>query len=264
MKSFELLEPDAIKLMTKHFTRGRGGRSVKYVVLHHMAGVADYLKCWDWWQTRAASAHYCISPTGHTGQTVYDRDTAWANADAVANAESITIEHSNSVGASGDWLISKETLEEGAHLVAAICAFFRLGRPQWGVNVRTHDEFFATSCPYHLRRGGIYGASYMERAQWWYDKMTGTIKEETKEPPMSDPINLGTVVKATDGTEHAVVDLLRYTDGRVFVMESRTLPRLEEKMDRIINLLEKRANDDDPAENPDQLSLQLDCCPKTE
>lgn len=264
MKNYELLEPDAFGLMKKHFTPGRGGRRVKFVVLHHMAGIGDYLQCLRWWDTRAASAHYCISPTGHTGQTVYDRDTAWANADAVANAESITIEHSNTVGAAGDWLISAETLEEGAHLVAAICAYFRLGRPQWGVNVRTHDEFFATSCPYHLRRGGIYGANYMRRAQWWYDVMTGTIKDEVKEPPMSDAINLGSVVQATDGTEHKVVDLLRYTDGRVFVMESRTLPRLEEKMDLILEALGKLKIVPDPAGDPDQLALQLDCHPHTE
>lgn len=184
MKNWDTLEPDQIRLMNKHFSYGRGGRKIRHVTLHHMAGIGDTDQCWNWWQTRAASAHYAISRTGHIGQLVWDRDTAWANANLVANQESLTIEHSNSAGAASDWPISDATLEEGAHLVAAICKFYDLGRPKWGVNVRTHADFYATSCGYHLRPGWKYNAKYMARAQWWYDQMTKptiapTLKEDS-------------------------------------------------------------------------------------
>lgn len=172
MKNWDTLDPDKIRLMNKHFTRGRGGKKIDMVVIHHMAGVGDTDQCWQWWQTRQASAHYAISPNGEIGQLVWDRDTAWHAANLDINQRSIGIEHSNSAGAAADWPISDRTLEEGAHLVAAICKFYNLGRPQWGKNVRTHSDFFATSCGYHLRPGWKYHAHYMARAQYWFDQMT--------------------------------------------------------------------------------------------
>ncbi|WP_211438909.1 N-acetylmuramoyl-L-alanine amidase [Corynebacterium glutamicum] len=172
MKDWATLEPDKIRLMNKHFTPGRGGRKIRHVTIHHMAGIGDTDQCWNWWQTRQASAHYAISRTGEIGQLVWDRDTAWGNANLVANQESVIIEHSNSGGANLDWPIADPTLEEGAHLVAAICLFYGLGRPQWGVNVFTHSDFYATSCGYHLAKNRKYNAWYMGRAQWWYDQMS--------------------------------------------------------------------------------------------
>lgn len=171
MKDWYTVQPDVVKLMNKHFTKGRT-RKLRYITLHHMAGVGDVAQCWQWWQTRAASAHYAVAPDGEVGQLVWDRDTAWSNGDSVSNAESITIEHSNLAGAGEDWPISSKTLEEGAHLVAALCRFYELGRPQYGVNVRTHDEFYGTSCPYHLRPGHKYHDEYIARAGEWYDDMT--------------------------------------------------------------------------------------------
>lgn len=174
MKNWRTLDADAVKLINKHFTRGRGGRKVRHVTIHHMGGIGDGEQCWQWWQTRAASAHYAISPTGHITQLVYDDNTAWANANLVSNQETIAIEHSNNGGAAQDWPISEKTREEGAHLVAAICVYFKLGRPVSGKNVRFHniESGGATSCPYHLGPGGKYHDSYMRRAQYWYDQMT--------------------------------------------------------------------------------------------
>lgn len=172
MKNLSTLQPDVIRLMNKHFTPGRGGREIRYVVLHHTAGVLTTEQVWNIWQTRQASAHYIIEPSGRIGQLVYDRDTAWANANLQANQESITIEHSNSAGADQDWPINSITIEKGAEWVAAICAYYKLGRPEWGKNVRGHSDFHSTSCPYHLRRGGKYHDQYMRAAQAAYDRLT--------------------------------------------------------------------------------------------
>lgn len=195
MKNWDTLDPDKIRLMNKHFSRGRGGKKIDMVVIHHMAGVGDTDQCWDWWQTRQASAHYAISPSGEIGQLVWDRDTAWHAANLDINQRSIGIEHSNSAGAAQDWPISDATLEEGAHLVAAICRFYKLGRPWVGKNVRFHREFAGTSCPHHLAPGGKYFDHYMRRAQHWYDEMS---KPKAAPPPptsssvpqIGDPVNL--------------------------------------------------------------------------
>lgn len=175
MKNWRTLQPDQVRLINKHFTPGRGGQRIQHVTIHHMGGIGDTNQCWQWWQNRQASAHYAVSKTGHIGQLVWDRDTAWANANLLSNQRTIAIEHSNSGGPGQDWPISEKTREEGAHLVAAICVYYKLGRPVSGRNVRFHnvESGGATACPYHLRPGGKYHDSYMRRAQYWYDQMTG-------------------------------------------------------------------------------------------
>ena len=172
MKSWETLEPDRVKLLNKHFTPGRGGKKIDKVVIHHNAGVLSIDQIWQVWQDRAASAHYQITTTGEIGQLVWDRDTAWHAANQHINQTSIGLEFSNSAGANADWPITDKTIEEGAHLVAAICKYYKLGRPQAGKNVRFHREFTGTSCPYHLAPGGKYHNTLMSRAQYWYDQMT--------------------------------------------------------------------------------------------
>lgn len=173
MKNWETLEADVVKLMNKHYTPGRGGKKIDKVVIHHNAGVLSIDQIWQVWQDRAASAHYQIETGGRIGQLVWDGSTAWHAANQHINQTSIGLEFSNSAGANADWPIANKTIEEGAHLVAAICKYYKLGRPQAGKNVRFHREFTSTSCPHHLAPGGKYHATLMGRAQYWYDQMTG-------------------------------------------------------------------------------------------
>lgn len=189
MKSWKDLEPDRYRLLTKNYTPGRGGRKIRYVVIHHNAGMLSIDQIWQVWQTREASAHYQVTIDGQIGQLVNDSDTAWHAANLTRNQESIGIEHANSGGAAADWPISEKTREEGAHLVAAICRYYGLGRPAWGVNVRPHSETGQTSCPYRLGPNGEYGKAYIARAQYWYDQMgSGTTTSTTpvKETPVTD------------------------------------------------------------------------------
>lgn len=167
MKNWETLDADVVKLLTTHFTIGRSGRSVDKVVVHYNAGNLTVEGCWSVWQTREASAHYQVEDGGRIGQLVYDRDTAWHAGNWDANCSSIGVEHANR----SDGTISEACLDNGAHLVAAICKSFGLGRPEWLKNVFPHKYFSATSCP-----GQIYGSqkdAYIQRAQYWYDKMCG-------------------------------------------------------------------------------------------
>lgn len=162
---------DKTRWMNKHYTPGRSGRTIKKITRHHMAGIGDVDTCWNWWQSRAASAHYAVQDD-HVGQLVRDEDTAWSNANSVSNQESITIEHSNSAGAASDWPISDATIHRGAELAAELCLKHNLGRPQYGVNIDDHRDHFATSCPHHLAAGGKYHDQWMSHAQAHYDALT--------------------------------------------------------------------------------------------
>lgn len=177
------VEPDVYRLIDKHYTPGRGGAEIEFVTLHHMAMIGDIDDCVRVWKDRPASAHYAISPTGMIGQAVNDSDTAWSNTNLYSNQRSISIEHSNSGGPDQDWPISEATREAGAHLVAALCRYYKLGRPVSGQNVRFHaiESGGMTSCPYHLRPGGKYHDSYIRRAQYWYDHMTNAAPAPKKE-----------------------------------------------------------------------------------
>ncbi|MCV0012632.1 N-acetylmuramoyl-L-alanine amidase [Mobiluncus mulieris] len=170
MKNWLALEADIDLIMNKHYTPGRNGRRIDKVIIHHNAGNLTIRGCYDVWQTRPASAHYQVQTDGRIGQLVWDRDTAWHAGNFAANTTSIGIEHADMT--SDPWTVSEACLDNGAHLVAAVCKFYGLGRPQWGKNVFGHKDFSATACPASL--AGSQHAAYMARAQSWYDQMIGT------------------------------------------------------------------------------------------
>lgn len=176
---FEKLNADVNMFLTKHYTKGRGGKNVEFVGIHYNAGDLTVEGCYSVWQTREASAHYQVESSGRCGQLVHDWDTAWALGNFDANQRSINIEHANKK----DGTITEECLDVGAHLTAAICKRFGLGRPEWGKNVKPHSSIKPTQCP-----GQIYGSqkdAYIQRAQYWYDKMMGG--EPVAPTPTPDP-----------------------------------------------------------------------------
>lgn len=171
MKDWKTLQPDVTRLMNKHFTKGRGGNKIECVVVHHNAGVLSIDQIWQVWQSRPASAHYQVESGGRIGQLVWDRDTAWHAANQYTNQRSIGIEVSNSAGPNQDWPITDTAIREAGRLIAAVCLYYKLGRPKSGNNVRFHREFTNTSCPYHLAPGGKYHNALFAEAQRFYDEL---------------------------------------------------------------------------------------------
>ncbi|MFY1821309.1 N-acetylmuramoyl-L-alanine amidase [Bifidobacterium pseudocatenulatum] len=169
MKNWNTLEADENLILNTHYTPGRSGGSVKYVVVHHNAGNLTAQQIYNVWQTREASAHYQVAADGKISQHVWDSDTAWACGNWDANTNSISVEHAD-INTS-PWTVSDATLDNGAHLVAALCKYYGLGRPQWNVNVFPHSHFSGTQCPASI--AGSQNAAYMAKAQYWYDKMSG-------------------------------------------------------------------------------------------
>lgn len=178
MKDWNNLIADENLILTKHYTAGRAGQRINKVVLHHNDGNLSIRGCYDVWQTRQASAHYQVDANGRIGQLVHDKDTAWHAGNLAVNRTSIGIEHADI--SRNPYRISDATLENGAHLTAAICRFYGLGRPQWMVNVFPHKAFSSTECPASI--AGSQNAQYMARAQAWYDAMANGTSPAPSQP----------------------------------------------------------------------------------
>lgn len=169
MKNWDKLEADRDLILNKHFTGGRNGCKIDKVILHHNGGNLSGEGCYQVWQTREASAHYQVDANGSVTQLVWDSDTAWHAGNYQANCTSIGIEHADI--STNPWKISDATLDNGAHLTAAVCKYYGLGRPQYGRNVFFHKDFSPTECPASI--AGSQRDTYMRKAQEWYDRMTG-------------------------------------------------------------------------------------------
>lgn len=192
MKSWENLEADEDLILSTHMTKGRQGCKVDKIVLHHNGDNLTGKGCYDVWQTREASAHYQVAADGRITQLVWDSDTAWHTGDWPSNLTSIGVEHADI--STDPWGISEATLDNGAHLVAALCKHYGLGRPQWGVNVFPHSHFSATACPASIAGG--QNAAYMAKAQAYYDSMTGSRPAAESSPTTTDAGKVNVVAGA--------------------------------------------------------------------
>lgn len=188
MADFMNVQPDEYKLLGRNFTPGRPW-GIHYVTIHHMAGDLSADQCNAVWRSSGTSAHYSVDRAGKIVQHVNDTDRAWACGDGVGvnsggNDRSISIEHANS--GSNPWTVHAAAVESGAHLVAALCRYYGLGRPEWMVNVFPHKHWKATACPGEL--AGSQRDAYMRRAQEWYDAMTaGTSAPAPAPQPKPQP-----------------------------------------------------------------------------
>lgn len=183
MVNWENVIADETHIMNTHFNAGRSGAKINKIVLHHNAGNLSIMDCYNVWQTREASAHYQVDANGRIGQLVNDWDTAWHAGNWDANVSSIGIEHADI--SSNPWRISNATLESGAHLVAALCKHYGLGRPTWLVNVFPHSYFSSTACPASI--AGDQNAAYMKRAGEWYDAMMKGVSAPAAAPSAPAP-----------------------------------------------------------------------------
>ena len=142
-------------ILTKHFTKGRLGSKIKFVVVHHMTiiGTGDGRandKCYKVWQSRKASAHYGVDGS-FVRQFVWDSNYAWATGNVVGNRSGVSIEHAN-MSAAPKWEVSPSTRATAAKLSAHLHYIHGLGRPTStkggkGGTLRKHSSFKATACP---------------------------------------------------------------------------------------------------------------------
>lgn len=187
MQDWQNLNADINMFLDHHYTEGRDGYEINKILVHHNAGNLSVEGCYNVWQTRPASAHYQVTKDGTIGQLVHDRDTAWHAGDYATNCQSIGIEHADV--SNSEYYLSDETIENGAHLVAAICHAYDLGSPEWLVNVFPHSYFSSTECPAAL--ASWQNEDYMSRAKYWYNEMANGNYGSTsnyQSSPVSEPI----------------------------------------------------------------------------
>lgn len=129
-----------------NYTKGRSGRKIEAITIHHMAGRLTAEQCGKIFQQvgRYGSSHYGIGYDGRIGQYVDETDTAWTNSNWDSNCKSVTIETSDN---DNSWYVNDITLNSLIKLVADIAKRNNLGTLVPGKNLIWHSMFTSTTCP---------------------------------------------------------------------------------------------------------------------
>ena len=132
---------------SSNYTKGRSGRKIELIAIHHMAGVLTAKQCGAIFQKsgRNASSHYGVGNTGDIGLYVDEENTAWTNGNWDANCKSVTIEVSNDK-TGGKWTVSDKALNKTIELVADIAKRNNI-KLEKGKTVVWHRMYQATTCP---------------------------------------------------------------------------------------------------------------------
>ena len=129
-----------------NYTKGRSGRKIEAITIHHMAGRLTAEQCGKIFQQigRYGSSHYGIGYDGRIGQYIDETDTAWTNSNWDSNCKSVTIETSDN---DNSWYVNDTTLNSLIKLVADIAKRNNLGTLVPGKNLTWHSMFTSTTCP---------------------------------------------------------------------------------------------------------------------
>lgn len=196
----------------KNYSKGRDGKKIRKITIHHMAGKLTAKECWNVFQTREASAHYGIGWDTIIGQYVDEADTAWADGNWTSNCESVTIETSNS-STGGEWPVSDEVLNTLIRLVADIAKRNNLGKLVPGQNLTWHQMYAATACP------GPYLLARMQYIADEANKLNEEVKPKPEETTSGYLVKVNTAclnIRAGAGTNYAKVGEI--TDRGVYTI----------------------------------------------
>lgn len=133
---------------TGNYTKGREGKQIKKITIHHFAGRISAYNGGLVFQRpgRDGSSHYGIGFDGEIAQYVDEENTAWTDSNWESNTTSVTIETSNSEHGE-NWPVSDVTLASLIKLVADIAIRNNLGILVKGKNLTWHQMYAATACP---------------------------------------------------------------------------------------------------------------------
>ena len=136
--------------ITSHKSKGRGGRKIDKIFVHHMAGNLTVKQCGNVFKQNQASAHYGINGK-NIGCYVDEKDTAWHCGNWGYNQRSIGIELANDQGASGKWHVSDKTIDTAITLLADICKRNGIKKLKYtgdlSGNLCMHCWVCSTACP---------------------------------------------------------------------------------------------------------------------
>lgn len=141
-----------------NYTKGRSGRKIEAITIHHMAGRLTAKQCGAIFQKvgREGSSHYGIGYDGKIALYVDESNTAWTNSNWDSNCKSVTIETSDD---NSSWYVNDTTLNSLIKLVADIAKRNNLGKLVKGKNLTWHslvaDKGRETTCPGDYLRSKI-------------------------------------------------------------------------------------------------------------
>ena len=131
-------------------SKGRGGRKLDKIFVHHMAGNLSVKGCANALKGSRVSAHYGVSGK-NIGCYVDEADTAWHCGNFPYNQRSIGIELANDRGASGNWHVSSTTIDTAIALIADICKRNNIKKLNYtgdlSGNLCMHRWVASTVCP---------------------------------------------------------------------------------------------------------------------
>src|SRR5699024_10332965 len=134
--------------LPNNYSKGRAGKKIKKVTIHHMAGVLTAKQCGDIFkdENRKASANYGIGKNGELGLYVDEENTSYADANLESNRTSVTIECSNNE-TGGDWKVSDKVLNKLIDLITDIFKRNGITKAIKGDTITWHSMYSATTCP---------------------------------------------------------------------------------------------------------------------
>lgn len=141
-----------------NYTKGRSGKKIEAITIHHMAGRLTAKQCGAIFQRvgREGSTHYGVGYDGKIALYVDESNTAWANSNWDSNCKSVTIETSDD---NSSWYVNDTTLNSLIKLVADIAKRNNLGKLVKGKNLTWHslvaDKGRETDCPGDYLRSKI-------------------------------------------------------------------------------------------------------------
>ena len=207
-----------------NYTKGRQGRKISMITIHHMAGIMTAKQCGKVFQKkgRAGSTHYGVGIDGKIGLYVDEKNTAWSNTNWIANTKSVTIETSNDKRG-GKWHVSDKTLNQLIKLVADIAKRNDLGKLVKGKNLTWHSMYCATECPGDYLRSKI---SYIaEKANEINNKKPAKFKSY-KVVIDTDELN----VRAKPSVNSKVVTVVKKGEVYTIVAEKNGFGQLKSKI----------------------------------
>lgn len=164
-----------IKASTTNYDKGRNGKKIKKITIHHCAGIMSIEDIGRRWQLKGleVSSNYGIGNDGRIGLYVDEKNTSWCDGNYESNCTSVTIETSNNK-TGGKWTVSDKALNSLVKLVADIGKRNNLGTLVKGKNVTWHSMYASTACP------GDYLRSKMDYIVKEANKINGYIKTTGK------------------------------------------------------------------------------------
>lgn len=139
------------KSLTSNMSKGRQGKKIDKIFVHHMAGNLDLATCARVFRNNPASSHYGIDSKGNIGQFVDEANTAWHCGDWGYNLRSIGIELANDGGAKTNWHVSDKAIQSCIKLIADICKRNGIKKVSYtgtlSGNLCMHCWTMATACP---------------------------------------------------------------------------------------------------------------------